>query len=81
MRPLSTHVHSIRLVLHASWAVAVILYIGLSAVDGFVAHMQAVRAMAEAAGTFIGALTEAQRAVAVLPFEDPRRLDWHFIHG
>jgi len=36
-------------------------------------------AMTQAGEAFVGSLDAEQRAVAVLPFDDPRRLDWHFI--
>lgn len=36
-------------------------------------------AMAEAAERFLAALDERQRTLAVIPFDDPRRLDWHNI--
>jgi hypothetical protein len=36
-------------------------------------------AMADAAAAFLAALDDSQRAEATLPFDDPRRLDWHNI--
>lgn len=35
--------------------------------------------MTQAAQAFVASLDNEQRATAVLPFDDPRRLDWHFI--
>jgi hypothetical protein len=36
-------------------------------------------AMADAATAFLASLDDSQRAEATLPFDDPRRLDWHNI--
>ncbi len=36
-------------------------------------------AMTETAQTFLDALNDEQRGEAVIPFDDPSRLDWHFI--
>jgi hypothetical protein len=35
--------------------------------------------MADAAGKFLASLDDGQRARAAIPFDDPRRLDWHNI--
>ena len=35
--------------------------------------------MAEAAEKFLGTLDESQRKAATFEYDDPRRVDWHFI--
>ena len=36
-------------------------------------------ALAKAATSFVGSLTSEQRGVAVMPYDTPKRVDWHFI--
>ncbi len=70
--------HSLRVRVHVVCAMAVTAYIALAAVDGL-ARMRAAGAMAEAATRFVASLTPAQKAEAAMAFDDPRRIDWHFI--
>ena len=35
--------------------------------------------LAKAATSFVGSLTSEQRGVAVMPYDTPKRVDWHFI--
>lgn len=58
--------------------VALLLASSLRAAD--VAESQPVAAsMAEAANQFLASLSDAERAKAVLDYDDPARLDWHNI--
>lgn len=78
MTPRTRCIQSLRLVLHAVWGLAFLFYVGWATVDGL-AHMQAAGAMADAAATFVASLTPAQTTKAVLRFDGPERIDWHFI--
>ena len=67
-----------RLAVHAVFALAILLYVGVSVVHGVV-KMRAAAAMADAANKFLASLTPGQKAVANFRFDDERRTDWHFI--
>lgn len=43
------------------------------------ADRQAAASMTQAAQKFLGSLSADQQALAVVPFDDDRRVDWHFI--
>jgi hypothetical protein len=42
------------------------------------AHAQSARAMADSANRFLSALSAADRAKAMISFDDPERFDWGF---
>lgn len=45
----------------------------------FVAQQEVAHGIRQAAREWLETLDEKQRAVAVLPYDSPRRVDWHFI--
>jgi hypothetical protein len=59
-----------------AWAAALALLVGGGA---FVAVSEkAGKGMSTAAQQFLASLSAEQRAAAAMPFDDPKRLDWHF---
>jgi hypothetical protein len=47
--------------------------------ESFFEEASSAKAMTDAATAFVGSLDDSQRMVAVLPYDTPKRGDWHFI--
>lgn len=67
--------------MHTRKAFAVLALVLLSAGGALAAlnYRPAAADIATAANEFLGGLSDEQRSQATMPFDDPGRLDWHFI--
>ena len=72
----SRPIQALRHVVHVGFAIVILGYVALSAVD---AQLRSAAAMQSAATAFVNSLSAGDKTKATMSFNDRRRTEWHFV--